>query len=95
MLRRLILVLFLSGNSSGCTRTRVEYVKIPAKPEPCLKVPPEELRAWDFDDGGTGKCDPSYDVCLSQAAAAALEQNLRYLLRRVRDDWALCGPKEQ
>ncbi len=82
---------------TGCglfTRTKVEYVKVPAPRETCLQRPPEKLHTWTFDAGGEGKCDATYDACFSPVDAAALEINLKILYRGILDDWDRCGPKE-
>jgi hypothetical protein len=93
MKEAILLTLLLYTGCGIFTRTRVEYVKVPAAREPCLKHLPEPLHPWTFDAGGEGKCDGSYEACLSPLDAAALDMNYRALIRRIADDWALCGVK--
>lgn len=82
--------------ATGCApKTRVVYVPSPAPVEPCLKDPPKDLRPWSAVGGGEGLCHGSFDECLHESDAVALELNYRYLIRRVQDDWTFCGPKKR
>jgi hypothetical protein len=85
MLRRVLLLLFLSA---GCSHPKPP-VMAPAPQPGCLKEPPPKEQALKFE--GPPVCPDRFVGCLRVADALALEQNIKALRRYTREAWARCG----
>jgi hypothetical protein len=94
----LVVSLAVVVSLAGCglfTRTQTRYVTVTVEKPLRVLLPPRKLHPWGVVAGGEPDCPEAWAFCIGPLDWAALELNYRYMMRRITDDFDVCGVEEK